>query len=256
MNIELVKPNTQHPTIVQWKEFQKIQGNYNGVINDEYNPIFIQVMKAYQRKKNLTVDGYIGNNTWLAAYKDGMPFSDNQKKEFPLKPGFSPLLSRQTLFDYFGEIKYKHTPTPSNPENISILNDFETKNIIPVVIPQLSKVLAGSYTSILFHRKGADQLRGFFEALEKQGLLELLLSYGGSYNARLIRGSKTALSNHAFGTAFDINMLWNPFNGTPTALGQYGSIRELVPLAHAYGFYWGGHFTRKDGMHFEIAKLL
>jgi hypothetical protein len=33
-------------------------------------------------------------------------------------------------------------------------------------------------------------------------------------------------------------------------------VRELVEIANEWGFYWGGHFTRKDGMHFEIAKIL
>jgi len=28
-----------------------------------------------------------------------------------------------------------------------------------------------------------------------------------------------------------------------------------VPIAHDHGFYWGGHFSRSDGMHFEVAKL-
>lgn len=36
-----------------------------------------------------------------------------------------------------------------------------------------------------------------------------------------------------------------------------GCVFELVPLAHQFGFYWGGHFkTRRDGMHFEVAKPL
>jgi hypothetical protein len=29
-----------------------------------------------------------------------------------------------------------------------------------------------------------------------------------------------------------------------------------VPVAHKFGFYWGGHFSRRDGMHFEIAKVM
>ncbi|MBP0575977.1 M15 family metallopeptidase [Mycobacterium tuberculosis] len=40
-------------------------------------------------------------------------------------------------------------------------------------------------------------------------------------------------------------------------MGAKGCVRELVPIANRFGFYWGGHFsTRADGMHFEVAKLL
>jgi hypothetical protein len=65
------------------------------------------------------------------------------------------------------------------------------------------------------------------------------------------------LSNHAFGSAFDINAKWNPLGHTPALVGKEGAVRKLVPIANDYGFYWGGHFTsRKDGMHFEVAKIL
>jgi hypothetical protein len=64
------------------------------------------------------------------------------------------------------------------------------------------------------------------------------------------------LSNHAFGSAFDINAGQNGLGRIPAAVGAYGSVRELVPIAHRFGFYWGGHFSRADGMHFEVAKLL
>ena len=36
---------------------------------------------------------------------------------------------------------------------------------------------------------------------------------------------------------------------------QKSSVRELVPIAHDHGFYWGGHFSRCDGMHFEVARV-
>jgi hypothetical protein len=39
-------------------------------------------------------------------------------------------------------------------------------------------------------------------------------------------------------------------------MGEHGCLLELVPIANEHGFYWGGHFSRKDGMHFEIAKIL
>jgi hypothetical protein len=43
----------------------------------------------------------------------------------------------------------------------------------------------------------------------------------------------------------------------PPIVGEKGSVRLLVPLANKFGFFWGGHYrNRKDGMHFELAKLL
>jgi hypothetical protein len=63
-------------------------------------------------------------------------------------------------------------------------------------------------------------------------------------------------SNHAWGTAFDVNYGWNKLGAIPAPVGARGSVRELVPLANQYGFYWGGHFRRCDGMHFEVARVL
>jgi hypothetical protein len=76
--------------------------------------------------------------------------------------------------------------------------------------------------------------------------------------ARFVRGraAQGILSNHAFGSAFDINYDWNKLGAVPALAGQKGSVRELVSIAQENGFYWGGHFERLDGMHFEVAKIL
>jgi hypothetical protein len=255
MKIELIKPQTQTPLIIQWKAFQQQLGRYNGPLDDWYDTPFIQVIQEYQKEKNLLVDGYIGTNTWYAAYQEGMNFTPDQKKSFPLPPNFGPIRTTQEVIDLFGEIQFTPNSIAQNPEQIVITNNFATENIIAVDIPQLKKIPQGATSTIYFHRKGAEQLRGFFDAIEQKGLLPLLLSYGGSYVPRLIRGSKTTLSNHAYGTAFDLNMQWNSLNTDPAPLGALGSVRELVPLAYQYGFYWGGHFKRKDGMHFELAQI-
>ena len=64
------------------------------------------------------------------------------------------------------------------------------------------------------------------------------------------------MSNHAFGSAFDINAEQNTLGTRPPLVGQHGSVRQLVPIANKWGFYWGGHFGgRQDGMHFEIAFI-
>jgi hypothetical protein len=61
--------------------------------------------------------------------------------------------------------------------------------------------------------------------------------------------------SNSWGTAFDINAPQNFLGNEPAKLGQPGCILELLPIAYSCGFYWGGLFTRKDGMHFELAVI-
>ena len=75
---------------------------------------------------------------------------------------------------------------------------------------------------------------------------------------RLVRGSATNLSSHAWGTAFDINAGWNSMGIRPPKVGEKGSVRKLVSSAIKYGFFWGSWFSelgsRYDGMHFEATS--
>lgn len=163
-----------------------------------------------------------------------------------------------------GTIAFKHTPGPGNPEKITITNSFETDNIVIVEVPQLKDCVVPLDSGVTkedgrirFHRNHAGRLRALFADWESAGLLDRILTFDGSYNPRLKRGSKSAtvanLSNHAWGTAFDINAFWNPRKAIPMLMGDRGCVRDLVEAAHANGFYWGGHFSTQDGMHFEVA---
>ena len=60
---------------------------------------------------------------------------------------------------------------------------------------------------IWFYKAAHGQLRDLWQAWEDAGLLDRLTNWGGSYVPRFIRGSRTTLSNHAFGTAFDLAVL-------------------------------------------------
>lgn len=73
------------------------------------------------------------------------------------------------------------------------------------------------------------------------------------YAERPIRGSSTTLSNHASGTAIDVNATKHPLGAT----GTWTAAQKKKIHAHLNEYdgviRWGEDYTkRKDGMHFEI----
>lgn len=194
-----------------------------------------------------------------------MPPGDRSSPNWPPPPDFKPLVTaaqRQALFG-----AYEFTPDPSRDrDGIRILGSWEQENIVTVQIPQLiGRNIRGAPANgaVRWHRLAVNQLLRLWKAWEEAGLLDRVLIWNGSYSPRFIRGRKddtaNSLSNHAFGTAFDINYdpatNLNGLNAVPALVGQHGSVRELAAIARHFGFYWGGHFPRLDGMHFEVAVL-
>jgi hypothetical protein len=154
----------------------------------------------------------------------------------------------------FGEFRYGAARPGS--DDIRILGGRQQANIKPVEIPEIAGVKGAPAAGRAWvHRLVVEQVRGLFTAWDGAGLVDRILTRKGSFAPRLVRGSRAIVSNHAWGTAFDINYPWNRLGTVPARPGETGSVRELVPIAHEHGFYWGGHFSRCDGMHFEVARL-
>lgn len=151
-------------------------------------------------------------------------------------------------------------PGPGDQDNIRILGRWQRDNISRVTIPQLSAIGSPTATTKWFHRLAIPQLLGLWQAWEDDGLLDRVLTFDGAFNARYKRNTQHIqrnLSNHSWGTAFDINQRMNRLGETPAIIWEPGCVFELVPLAVRWGFYWGGWFSggRVDGMHFEVARL-
>lgn len=79
------------------------------------------------------------------------------------------------------------------------------------------------------------------------------------YAERNIRGSSTTLSNHASGTAIDLNAPAHPLGSSPAgnySVAQIAAIHRILNACVIDGVRvvrWGGDYSgRKDGMHFEI----
>jgi hypothetical protein len=261
--MRILKEGLKGPDVKQWQNFLIGQGFDPGLADGRFGPRVHQATLAFQSRFGLTADGIVGNATWGQAMVLGLPVLDDPPTgdetgpDFPPKPSFAPLTTTTERQALFGRFRFEADPVPGNRENIRILDDWEARNIVRVQIPQLVGVSGASSTgAVPFHRLAADQLLRLWKAWEHAGLLQLVKTWGGSFAPRVVRGSDKNLSNHAFGTAFDINVAFNPLGARPAMVGRPGSVRQLVPIANELGFYWGGHFTRLDGMHFEVAKLI
>ncbi|MDO6590531.1 M15 family peptidase [Loktanella sp. D2R18] len=74
----------------------------------------------------------------------------------------------------------------------------------------------------------------------------------GSLCVRLIRGSTSSASAHAYGLAVDINI-----DGVLDGLADGKTQLGLILLADFFkkeGWIWGAGFSREDSMHFEVSR--
>lgn len=256
--MNILRPGQQGPDVERWQLFLIGQG-FNVVADGDFGPKTKAATTAFQQSHGLTPDGVVGRMTLAKAIERGFGEVLDQEvgeesRNWPPPPAFGPL-GAQARANEFGTFRFEPAPTSGNPEGIVIRDNWAVSNISRVTVPQLvGKKGAPSNGQVYFHRKAADQLAALFQAWQDAGLLDLVLTWDGAYVPRFVRGSRTYLSNHSWGTAFDINAAWNPLGADPALVGKTGSVRKLVELANDHGFFWGGHFGgRPDGMHFEVA---
>lgn len=198
--------------------------------SDPYPPLHIEAMSPVKAAKNF------------------IPYQWN---------GVMPLENR------LGDFQWEDAPTTKDERLIRIKGDWESKNIGDALpVPELAEATNGRFTRMRFHKAGAGQMLALWRAWKQAGLLHHIHNFDGGYYARYQGWKKgepnpRILSNHAFGSAFDINPAENERDKEPARMNRFGCVRPLVPLAHEFGFYWGGHFrSRRDGMHFELARIM
>ena len=78
------------------------------------------------------------------------------------------------------------------------------------------------------------------------------LGTAGGLCVRLIRGSRSSISNHSFGTAIDVKL-----EGKLDGFGDGGTQFGLLILAELFneeGWFWGATYRREDSMHFEVGE--
>lgn len=298
MPILLSRAGDNIPAEVQrWQYFLGIKQKIAqaGEIDADFGLKTETATKLFQQRMGIPQTGALDARTHSAAqtlgYRDldAKFYTDREATNWPRKPALADPgnADRNRALGCFmfrleplvGQNGRRRSP---DREGIRILgscdgasNDWRRDNIIDIQIPQIAHVpgYAGGATC---HRLVAPRIKALFEAFEQEDLLHLFLTWNGMFVPRFKRGLDDVkvppaghgpkrsvdvadLSNHAFGSAFDVNVAWNPFKRPPphpAIVPAKGSVRLLVPIANAHGFYWGGHYpNRKDGMHFELARF-
>jgi len=87
-----------------------------------------------------------------------------------------------------------------------------------------------------------------FKNLIERDHVNELKTWDGCFNIRNKRGLNS-MSLHSWGIAIDVNAFENGLNQTPKL------SKEFVECFTSSGFDWGGTWTRKDGMHFQLSKI-
>jgi len=101
---------------------------------------------------------------------------------------------------------------------------------------------------IYCNRIMVEPLTQAFKNLIDRKFVSELKTWDGCFNVRKKRGL-TSHSLHSWGIAIDVNAAWNGLNKTPVLTP--GFIKCFTDA----GFDWGGTWTRKDGMHFQLNKI-
>ena len=81
-----------------------------------------------------------------------------------------------------------------------------------------------------------------------RGLADEMKTWDGCFIIRQKRGL-SSMSLHSWALAVDINAAENPLRAEPKL------SKEFVDCFKCAGMHWGGDWQRKDGMHFQIAKI-
>jgi hypothetical protein len=103
------------------------------------------------------------------------------------------------------------------------------------------------------HRTMVPQLFAALEEIQQAGLYEHLRpeQFAGCHVPRHIDWNPSKpLSMHAWGLAIDFNSIDNALGRTPLM------DRRIVAIFEKWGFEWGGWWSRPDGMHFELDRII
>jgi hypothetical protein len=138
--------------------------------------------------------------------------------------------------------------------------DAKGKNMVQMSLPypmRLAWDVHTSVTKITCHKKLVNAYTNVFtQILAHYGLAKIqelgIDLYGGCFNYRLMRGSRTDLSTHSWGIAIDLDPARNQLKeSSKTARFARKEYKPMLDIFEANGFYSLGRYKDYDWMHFQ-----
>jgi hypothetical protein len=269
--------------VQRWQYFLLVKRGISAVggVDGGFGSLTEQGTKLFQIQNQIPTTGKLDAKTLEVAQALGytvQPDDFYDKMKRPKKPTDLASPTNEARNGALTCFKFKQLAKQFRPDPDGIVitsscdgsvSDWESKFITKVAVPGLVHLPSFKSGFMRVHTVVAPKLTALFEAWAKADLMHLFLTWDGAFVPRYIRDGSpsdgphgikqsnnvTSLSNHAFGSAFDVNADLNPRKFPSASPGKKGCVFELVKIANGIGWYWGGHFSTEDGMHFEFADF-
>ncbi|PUB17284.1 M15 family metallopeptidase [Yoonia sediminilitoris] len=143
----------------------------------------------------------------------------------------------RVMREVLGQPRAQYGTDCQSVTNPSLKALMETRQIGPIRVTMIKPAL-DSLERIM--RKLQDQEPDIYASIGTAGALCV----------RLIRGSRSSISNHSWGTAIDLK-LQGRLDGFGDGSTQFGLLL-IAELFNEEGWFWGATYSREDSMHFEV----
>ncbi|MGL4738501.1 MAG: M15 family metallopeptidase [Cellulosilyticaceae bacterium] len=148
----------------------------------------------------------------------------------------------------FGNFNYRDL----DGGRIEVSPIWVTANIVKLEVPQALRTKFPE--SLEVHQLSVPNWRKVFEIfLQEPELLKLITTFDGVYMARHIRWDRSkGISNHAWGTAIDLNASRFPLGKRIEVMKMPNNPNNILfeKVFKVAGFSWGNSYA--DPMHFEL----
>ncbi len=202
-------------------------GYYGGNIDGEFGPVTERGVLLFQKALGLKADGIVDSKTWIALEVKDEPISDSRAPKRPR--------SYTDIKAIFGD------PLAAGWQSAN-LAFCEVAPVLKAFPIKKGSTARGFYC----HKLLVSVFQAVFEEIVLAGLTEEIKTFDGCFNIRKIRGSSTNMSLHSWAIAIDLNYKGNELRNSKPEMDP-----RIIAIFKKHGFYWGGNFRRKDGMHFE-----